>query len=204
MDVRAKRSGTRFSRSHGFSMVELAVSLAILIILTGMAIPALTQSLRAYQLNDAATRLSDILKFTRYEAVRRNTTVDFRVKQNGTAWNIWTDWDKDGVMDPTEKQSVIAGFVTLLPAGSTGLPGPNSISASLGVAPPALDPSRSGANGFIRFDARGALTPLLNAFILYVGSSTNIQYGFRAVVLLPSGATQVWSAPQGGTWVRVS
>lgn len=182
-------------------MLELAVSVAILLILTAVAIPTLTQSFHSYQLNDAAARLSDILKFTRYEAVRRNKPVDLRILANGTDWNVWTDSNKDGIMDPGEKQSLISGFVTLLPAG--GLPSPAPITASLGATPPALDPSRSGANGFIRFDARGAVTPL-SAFILYLGRATNPEYGFRAVILLPSGATQVWSAPQGGTWVRIS
>ena len=202
MKKRAKPSGTRGSRRRGFSIVELVVSLAILMILTAMAIPTLTDSLRSYQLNDAATRVSDLLKFTRFEAVRKNTAVDFRILQNGTVWNIWADSDKDGVMDPPEKQSLIGEFVTLLPAGSPGLPGPGPITASLGAAP-VLDASRSGANGFIRFDSRGAVTPL-SAFILYLGSAAHPEYGFRSVVLLPSGATQVWSVPPGGNWIRIS
>jgi prepilin-type N-terminal cleavage/methylation domain-containing protein len=201
LENRAKRSGTRCSRSHGFSMVELLVSVAILLILTAVSIPTFTQSLRSYQLNDAAARLSDILKFTRYEAVRRNKPVDLRIQQNGISWNVWTDSNGNGVMDPPEKQSLITGFVTLLPAG--GPPSPAPITASLGAIPPALDPSRSGVNGIITFDARGAVTPL-SAYILYLGSATNPEYGFRAVILLPSGATQVWSAAQSGTWVRIS
>jgi len=64
---------TRRSRIAGFSMVELAVSLTVLLILTAIAIPSLMRTFRTYQLNDAAARLSDILKFTRFEAVRRNS-----------------------------------------------------------------------------------------------------------------------------------
>lgn len=184
-------------------MLELTVSVAIVLILTAIAVPTLTQSLRNYQLNDAAARLSDFLKFTRFEAVRRNTPVDFRIKQAGTNWNVWTDPDKDGVMDPSEKQTLISGFVTLLPPA--GLPSTAPITASLGASPPALDSSKSGADGFIRFDVRGAVTPLTTAFILYIGSTANPgEYGYRAVILLPSGATQVWSAPTGGTWIRIS
>jgi len=57
----------------GFSMVELTVSMTVLMILTAIAIPSLMRSFRTYQLNDVAARLSDILKFTRFEAVRRNS-----------------------------------------------------------------------------------------------------------------------------------
>ena len=183
-------------------MVELAVSVTIVLVLSAVAIPTLMESLRSYQLNDAAARLSDILKFTRFEAVRRNKVVDFRILQNGANWNVWTDADRDGVMDPTEKQTLFSGgSVVLLPPG--GLPGVAPITASLGANPPALNAALSGANGVITFDARGAVAPLA-AYILYLGDPANPQYGYRAVILLPSGGTQIWSAPQGGTWVRMS
>src|SRR5262249_27857460 len=72
-------------RSRGFSMVELAVSLTVVLILTAIAIPSLLRSFRTYQLNDAAARLADMLKFTRFEAVRKNTQVSFYVvQQTGT------------------------------------------------------------------------------------------------------------------------
>ena len=45
---------TRRSRIGGFSMVELAVSMCVLLILTAIAIPNLLHSMRAYQLNSAA------------------------------------------------------------------------------------------------------------------------------------------------------
>jgi hypothetical protein len=60
----------------------------------------------------------------------------------------------------------------------------------------------SGAAGTITFDARGAVSPLA-ADIFYLGSATNPEFGYRAVILLPSGATQIWSAPNGGTWQRI-
>ena len=50
----AKFSDPQRSRSRGFSMVELAVSLTVVLILTAIAIPSLVRSFRTYQLNDAA------------------------------------------------------------------------------------------------------------------------------------------------------
>src|SRR5258705_4474520 len=84
-------SDTQRRRSRGFSMVELAVSLSVALILTAVAIPSIMRSLRTYQLNDAAARLSDELKFTRFEAVRRNTQINCQIKQFGTDWIVWTD-----------------------------------------------------------------------------------------------------------------
>src|SRR6266576_3042136 len=75
----------------GFSMVELTVSMTVLLILTAIAIPSLMRSFRTYQLNDVAARLSDILKFTRFEAVRRNS-LEYCQFNNPSApdWVVWT------------------------------------------------------------------------------------------------------------------
>jgi len=195
----APRSRTRRSRIAGFSMVELAVSLTVLLILTAIAIPSLMYSFRTYQLNDTASRLSDMLKFTRFEAVRRNTTVPLQIQQFGNDWSVWADSDKDGILDPTEKQILITGVVTLLPSGTP--PSSASILAKLG-ATTSLDASKSGAAGSLTFDARGAVSPLA-AYVFYLGSATNPEFGYRAVILLPSGATQIWTAPNGGTWQQI-
>ena len=204
MHKSAPNPRTRRSRIGGFSMVELAVSMTVLLILSAIAIPSLMHSVRTYQLNDAAGRLSDILKFTRFEAVRRNRTVPLQLQQFGNDWIAWADIDNDGNIDPTEKQVRISGFVTLLQAGG-GPPPPAAISAALNGA--ALTPTPANP-GPLQFDARGAvrvnnnLTP--NVYVFYVGGAANPdEFGYRAVILLPSGATQVWTAPAGGPWVRM-
>jgi hypothetical protein len=192
-------SRTRRSRIGGFSTVELAVSMTVLLILTAIAIPTLMRSFRTYQLNDAAARLSDMLKFTRFEAVRRNKQINFLTQASGAGWLVGTDLDGSGTIDATEKQQLISGVVTLLPAGAP--PNASSILAKLG-ATSGLDASKSGAAGSITFDARGAVSGLA-AYVFYVGSATNPEFGYRAVILLPSGATQIWTAPSGGPWQRV-
>jgi len=181
-------------------MVELAVSMTVLLILTAIAIPSLMSSFRTYQLNDAAARLSDMLKFTRFEAVRRNKQVCFLMKQDPTtgAWTLGTDSTCSATFDAYGKQQLISGFASILPAG--GLPSTASITSTLGGAG-ALT-ALSSSPGSVTFDARGAVSPL-KAYILYVGSATNPEFGYRAVILLPSGATQVWTAPSSGPWQRI-
>jgi hypothetical protein len=189
-------------------MVEMAVSLSVLMILTAIAIPTLMRSFRTYQLNDAAARLSDMMKFTRFEAVRRNTLVTLRLKQTGNDWTVWTDSNNSGTADPNDKQILITGFVTLLPTG--GSPGPPSSSSITTVlckiastCPATTLTTLSGANNSVSFDARGAVSPLA-ADVFYLGSATDPEFGYRAVILMPSGATQIWTAPAGGPWQRLS
>jgi type II secretory pathway pseudopilin PulG len=203
----ANRSGTPRCAIAGFSIVELVVSLSVMLILTAIAIPTLMRSFRTYQLNDAATRLAAMLKFSRFEAVRRNTQVNFLMQASGTGYLVGTDPNNDGTLDPSDpkdKLELISGFATLLPAGAT--PPPTAITTALGV--PSLTP-KSGSNGSITFDARGAIRTAIgggvsaSTYVFYIGSASDPEFGFRAVILLPNGSTQIWTAPNGGTWQRV-
>jgi len=184
-------------------MVELAVSLTVLLILTAIAIPTLMRSFRTYQLNDAAAHVSDMLKFTRFEAVRQNKQINFLMQVSGSGWIVGTDSNKNGTIDATEKQQLIAGLATLLPSGVA--PTPAAISAALGGA--SLT-TLSGSVGTVTFDARGAIRVAGNVstsvFVFYIGSVSDPEFGFRAVILLPSGSTQIWSAPNGGAWQQIS
>jgi len=71
-----RRSSVSSNEMRGLSTLELVVSLGIILIISAVAIPSITKTLRIYQLNDAATQLAGILKLTRFEAIRRNTPVN--------------------------------------------------------------------------------------------------------------------------------
>jgi type II secretory pathway pseudopilin PulG len=185
-------------------MVELAVSMTVVLILSAIAIPSLMHSVRTYQLNSAAASVSDMLKFTRYEAVRRNRPISFLMQPSGTGWLVGTDSNLNGNIDSTDKQVVINGFVTLVGAGTP--PAPNAITAAFNVG--ALNPTPANP-GPLQFDARGAVrvsgSVTANLYVFYVGAATNPdEFGYRAVILLPTGATQIWSAPAGGPWQRTA
>ncbi len=139
----------------GSSNVELVISLIIMLILTVIAIPTLMKPLRAYELNAAAARVSELLIFTRLEAVRMNTQVSLLLQWNGTAWVVGTDSNGNGQIDPTERQEVIMGFATPLP--SEGLPSPTAISTALGVATHTTLSGNPGSVTSVTFDARGAV-----------------------------------------------
>jgi hypothetical protein len=184
-------------------MVELAVSLTVLLILTAIAVPSLVRSFRTYQLNDAAGRLSDMLKYTRFEAVRRNTQVNFLMQASGGGWIVGVDANGNATIDVGEKQELIAGFATLLGGGVA--PAPNAIRAALGGAALNTLPASSTS---VTFDARGAIrsggSVTANIYVLYIGSVSNPEFGYRAVILLPSGSTQIWTAQTGGPWQQIS
>jgi Tfp pilus assembly protein FimT len=203
-----RRSSSRPRNNQaGSSIVELVISLIIMLILTAIAIPTLMKPLRAYELNGAAARVADLLKFTRLEAVRMNTQLNFLLQWNGTAWVVGTDSNGNGQIDPTERQEIITGFATLLP--SEGLPSPTSITTALGVATLTTLSGNPGSVASVNFDGRGAVrvggTITTDLSVIYIGSAAHPEFGYRAVVVVPAGGTQVWSAPPGGTtWLRIS
>src|SRR5277367_919562 len=128
---RAKLLRPRFTSHDGFSLVEMVVSIAVLLILAAVAMPSLTRAFASYQLNDAAARLAGIIKFTRYEAIRLNKPVDCQIQQSGAGWLVYGDTNRNHLPDPGETQDAITGQNTLLPIGGA-IPSPGPIVAALG------------------------------------------------------------------------
>lgn len=197
MRRRANFAAPRRGPQVGFSLVELAVSLAVILVISAVAIPVIVHSLRVYQLNSTASQLASILKFTRFEAIRRNKPVSCRIVQNGANWQIR--------IDGAEPQMVVTGSDTLLPAGSA--PSPAAITNALGAGVGGMTLTvLSGTNGFIAFDQRGAVSfgGPNTIYLLYLGNATDQSFGYRAVLVLPSGVVQIWTASYTGDWKRLS
>jgi prepilin-type N-terminal cleavage/methylation domain-containing protein len=191
-------------RNLGFSIVELIVSMLVILIIAAIAVPAVVKTVQFYQLNDAAMRVAGVLKMTRYEAIRKNAQINCWFQVNGTDWTIWTDSNGNSQPDPTEAQTIVNGTFSLM-AGGAPVPDPGPIDTALSGAPLTVV---SGANTSVSFDQRGALTntggPLTTVLILYIGNANDPSTGYRAIVVLPGGTTQVWATSSAGDWHRVS
>lgn len=200
----------RRSPGNGFSIVELVLSLAVLLIITVVAVPVIVRSLETYQLNSSAAQLAGMLKFAKFDAIRQNTPVGCQIVQQGTNWLVWVDSNGNGVADPAEPQMYIGGAFTLLPESS--VPSPAPIQASLGVGFSSYAWTvLSGSPGSVTYDQRGVLGCVGNAscntsvvYVFYLGSATDPRSGYRAVLTLPSGSVESWSSSSAGDWHRIS
>ena len=197
----------KWRRAKGFSMVELLVVLGIVMVLSGLAIPQITTTLRTYQVTSAASQVADTIKFTRFEAIRRNSTMSFLASWSGVRWGVGTDSNGDGTLQASERQYEITGNVTLLTAA--GVPTSAALPAALNV--PAITViSGSTATKAIAFDPRGAVNFAASAggvptvFVLYVGPTSLSTQDYRAVVVTPSGLTQVWAGNAIDAWHQIS
>jgi type IV fimbrial biogenesis protein FimT len=211
MILNANFASPRRSPRNGFSLVELILSLAVLLVITTLAVPVVVRSLQSYELNSTASQLAGMLKFAKFDAIRQNTAVSCQILQSGANWLIWVDSNGNGIPDKAEPQMVITGSDTLLPAAS--VPSPSAISATLGPGgSPLAWTVLSGSNGSVWYDQRGVVVTapgpggLLSTTIyaLYLGNPNDASSGYRAIITMPSGAVQVWTASSAGNWQRVS
>jgi prepilin-type N-terminal cleavage/methylation domain-containing protein len=214
MILNAKFVSPRRSPRNGFSLVELVLSLAVLLVITTLAIPVVVRSLQSYQLNSTASQLAGMLKFAKFDAIRQNRPVSCQIEPNpnGTGLLVWVDSNGDLIPNGAEPQMVISGNNTLLPASS--VPGPGPILTKLGAGSSLYTwVVLSGSTGSIVYDQRGVVLMIdptgayvgsTKIYALYLGNSNDPSSGYRAIITLPSGAVQVWTSSSAGTWQRVS
>jgi prepilin-type N-terminal cleavage/methylation domain-containing protein len=190
------------SPQNGFSLVELVLSLAMLLVITTLAIPVVVRSLSVYQLNSTASQLAGMLKFAKFDAIRQNTPVSCQIQLSGANWLVWVDSNGNGVADGAEPQMYIGGSFTLLPAGA--VPDPTPITSSLGPGFSTFSwVVLSGSNASITYDQRGVIDARV-VYALYLGNASDANAGYRAIITMPSGAVEVWTSSSVGNWQRVS
>jgi prepilin-type N-terminal cleavage/methylation domain-containing protein len=197
--------GSKRIASRGFSLVEVVIALAVILLLSAVALPAFVNAYRMYQLTDAATQFAGLLKFTRFEAIRLNTNVSCRIQQVASVpplTNAWADslpTPEDTVEDPNEKQLLFTGTVNLVLAAA--VPNTAGLAAAAGTPGfPVVLTTVPLANGKVTFDQRGAVKTALS-YVFYLSNLGDPSVGARAVILLPSGSIQIWKADSAGNWI---
>jgi type IV fimbrial biogenesis protein FimT len=97
-------------RSRGFTIIEFAVTLAIVGILVSIALPNLMSMVANSQLRSVSSELHAALSTARAEALRSRTAVTFCAVNAGacdTSWNqgwaLFVDVNNDGTINSGEK-----------------------------------------------------------------------------------------------------
>jgi prepilin-type N-terminal cleavage/methylation domain-containing protein len=186
---------------YGFSLTELLVTLGVALILMAIGLPAFLRAYHSYQLTNAASQMADILRLSRYEAIRLNRPGNCQIQQaytgDPTLTLVWADSNQNSQLDTGEKM-VLLGPTGNLVAGS--VPGASAMlsQAVSGTVP--VTPAPTGT--LVTFDARGAVTPP-NVNVFYLSSTVAPDAGFRAIILMPAGSIQIWRADATGYWQQV-
>jgi type IV fimbrial biogenesis protein FimT len=196
-----KRQIKSKSLQRGYSIVELLVSLAIIAVFSAIAVPSLLGTYRSYQMDDIANQVGAQLKFTRYEAIRRNNNINCLNKTQNGVLTMFTDnvaagGVANGTLDPGETRILFPATSPATLVDSSSVSGASGLGSVVGAGTlTTVNPS----NGTLTFDGRGAKVGA-GASVYWVG---NANYGWRAVTVLPSGSVQVWSNA-AGSWKQLS
>lgn len=152
------------TRSHGFTLVELIVTLAVAIIVAATAVPALTDFIRENRMITALTHFRGQLMLSRSLAIRTGTDVvickrDSAGRCTGKAgweqgWMIFSDVDGNRQCQDTDADGLCDGdggeLFTVAGATPKGL----SIAAT----------GNPGRKGYVRFRPIGDASGFLSTF----------------------------------------
>lgn len=136
--------------SGGFSLVELMVTVAVLAILSAVAVPSMTGLINANRLSSASSELVAAVQFARSEAVRRNVrvklcgTADGATCSKAAAWSGWLVVDESGAK-PEVLRALVAPESLQISGPANGVvfrpSGLLSAASSLTVCMPTTNPS---------------------------------------------------------------
>jgi Tfp pilus assembly protein FimT len=183
-------------------LLELLVVLGITMVLLAIGVPAFLRMLHAIQLSDGATQVGNILRQARYAAISQNKSISciFQPSSTNAGMTVfWVDSNRNGAQDPTEQMILLTGGGNLVDPG--GVPNKAGLIAQAAVGS-AGTTAQVPTGGTIAFDGRGAVTSL-KVNIFYLASANAPEAGFRAVLLMPTGSLQIWSADPSGNWTAV-
>lgn len=122
----------------GFSLTELLVVLAIILIVGGLSLPSISRTIDSAKLKSAAQQVANIYQQTRIRSAQDNTYYDVQAGMAGISpAQMCLDLDGDGVCGANEPQVQLPPQVALI---STGMP-VQLDPATLGFSPLTTDSS---------------------------------------------------------------
>jgi len=197
---------TTQKKNQGFTLIELMIAVAVIMIVTAIALPRLLNTVSDISLGYSATNFSGLLQSARIQAVRKNTfyTIQQTTLPSGDT-EYYIDLPKSGVYTIGDPALPLGDQITVHAGIGSGAPNEGTFISSLNftVNPGANAPS---------FNARGlpcvaAVNSCPQAagqgFVLFLSKpafSGNVNWA--AIVTNPSGRVQIWTCDSLGNWTQ--
>ena len=123
------RSGAGMKLSQGpvvkgFSILELVMTLALILLILAVALPGFNRYWQTYQLNSAAQQMFSNLDRGRYRAIARNREVVIQFRREQRSYRLFEDLDGNGERGPSEPMVGAYSLPKQVDFDSTGLSGP--------------------------------------------------------------------------------
>ena len=97
-----------FSAQCGFTLIEMMITVAVLVVTLAIAGPAMSGFVRTSQLSGTQTELIGALMLARSEATKRSAQVGVAAVSPASGaefsggWKVWVDTNNDGIVDAGE------------------------------------------------------------------------------------------------------
>jgi type IV fimbrial biogenesis protein FimT len=108
----------RFRASAGFTVIEMMLTIAILGILLGIAVPNFTRWINNTKIRAGAEAIAAGMNLARTEAVRRNASVAFTLT-GATGWQVGTVTTVETIQTRGANDGSAGMTVTVTPVGAT-------------------------------------------------------------------------------------
>jgi prepilin-type N-terminal cleavage/methylation domain-containing protein len=107
--------------ANGFSLVEMTVALALMVIVTAIAVPGWNRLLPGYQLDSSVRQVQSELHNIKMRAAAENVGFQLQYSDGASSYTIQRD-SKDLVTKPLPQGVVIskAGTISFSPRGTAG------------------------------------------------------------------------------------
>ena len=192
--------------SRGFSLVELIIVIAIIIVVAALALPILLNTVANIRLRAAAGELSGLMQEARILAAKKNTVYDIKFTTVAGIQTAYVDTNLNGAYDAGEPITEFDGAVTPAsgpPAGSAGQPTAYTLSGDSSTGTPfdnrntvAFSPRGLPCNYDTSTTPATCATPAASYFVIYLKGSSAAAWA--AVVVTKAGRTKVvvWDGTQ--------
>lgn len=187
----------------GFSMIELMITMAVLLVLSAIALPALN-TINTVTLRNKAVAFSGLVQAARMQAVRKNSFYSIVAQTSGNNTAYFVDLQKNQTWASGDA-TVELGNVSVYAGTGGSAPQASSFTTSLGF---------NFNTGLPTMDARGLPcspsvsgttcpeTPGSGFVVFFSNNNYTGGVNWAALVVTPAGRAQVWSYSGGssGTW----
>ncbi len=171
--------------SGGFSLVELMVVVAVILIISAVAVPSLMNTINNLRLRSMVTTVSGVIQNGRMVSIKYNRQYKVRYAQVGSSSVVFIDRNDDGTPDASEPQAQLGGTII-------------ELAAPVGVAPMDSVLGYPLGTGNLSFNPRGLpCTTTSNCgqvgFVMYFTDQRKVGgTGYAAVSVTPAGRVKAW------------
>jgi len=185
------------ARTDGFSLVELLVVMAVMLVVAAFAVPSLTNTLDAYRVRSTVNSISGLTQRCRLQSLKKNTSERMYVQTNGGKVQLFCQdvVTGTGVLQSTDPQITIGeqfsipGTPTGGPTLLTGATMWGSSTAVFGTNLPPYFNSRGLPCGAVGV---GTACSTIKGYVYYFKYTSQNRSRWAALSISPAGRIENW------------